>query len=81
MKKLARIACLVTALVLAAFATAGAWPFDGYVSCYYTCTNGQTVRMDTWVGECCGTQFISSSGDTCYALWWEQMGVTDYCMI
>lgn len=80
MKKLTRIACLVTALVLSTFVTAGAWPFDGYVSCYYTC-NGETVRMDTWVGHCCGTQFIRSDGTTCYALWWEQMGITDVCMI
>jgi hypothetical protein len=81
MKKLTRIACLATALVLSSFAMADAWPFYGYVNCYYTCTNGETVRMDTWEGQCCGTQFLLPDGNNCYALWWEQMGITDVCMI
>ena len=79
MKKLTQIACLVTALVLSAFATAGAWPAEGWMSCYYTC-NGEIVRMDTW-GQCCGTQIQRPDDTFCYALWWEQMGMTDVCMI
>jgi hypothetical protein len=76
MKKLTRIACLATALVLAGLATASAWPNDGWTRCHYSC--GQTVS--TWLGDCCGTMYQCSNGDWGYALWWEQ-GPTVYCEI
>lgn len=80
MKKLTRIACLVIALVLSGFATAGAWPNYGYVTCYYFC--GEMVPVVTWVGQCCGTAIDCGdpdwSGD---AMHWEQGGIFDYCAI
>lgn len=76
MKKLTRIACLVTALVLVGFANAGAQQWDGYVYCYYSC--GETVI--TWAGECCGTQYTCSNGNWGVALW-EPGRVKIYCEI
>jgi hypothetical protein len=82
MKKLARIAFLVATLMLSGFATANAWPFFGYVTCYYSnSSGGDAVPMETWVGECCGTQIQYPDGSTGYALWFEQMGTSDVCMI
>jgi hypothetical protein len=80
MKKLTRIACLVAALVLSGFASAGAWPDGGY--CYYDC-GGQPVWV--WAeskDHCCGTQYQCSDNSFAWALWWEQYPWgPDACMI
>ena len=78
MKKLARMACLVAALVLSGVATAGALPY-GY--CYYSCGGGY-VYTYTEYESCCGTQIRCSDGSYSYAVWFQGIyGGEDVCQV
>jgi fatty acid desaturase len=81
MKKLTRIAFLVTALVLAGFATAGAWQWEGYTYCYYSCGEAVLVYADEWTDPCCGTQHYCSNGSWGVAMSWDWRGRPIYCEI
>ena len=73
MKKLARIACLVTALVLSGFATADAYPIG-------VCNNSCGDWFFTGYRICCDSQYQCSDGSVGYGLSWNYNGETFYCL-
>lgn len=84
MKKPARIACLVAALVLSSIATAGAWPWwadEGEGYCEIMCPNGMETVITYW-GECCNSMntFYCSDGSSASAWsWTNTYGVSYSC--
>ena len=76
MKKVTRIACLLSALVLAGISSAGAWPYGGY--CYTGC--GYSVWTE--MGNCCGRQFQCADGSYASSYYWElSPGNGESCLI
>lgn len=73
MKKLARIACLVTALMLSGFAAADA-AFIG------VCNNSCGDWFFTDYRSCCNSQYQCSDGSVGYGLSWHYNGETFSCL-
>jgi len=72
MKKLSRVACLVTALALTSLATADAFPDTRpYPRCFITCSTGEYSFESTYEQCCWGGPYQCPNGGDVWEVQWK----------